>query len=114
MLTLEQIIELQEKGFSYEQLQVLNAMNMGTPETPETPPSKLGGEIEKEEDETPSKPEKETKKKAAEDDNVLAKQIAELTATVKAIQAQNVKQAEQEKEKVLTSEDVIKSFMQAS
>lgn len=112
MLTLEQIIELQGKGFTYEQLQVLNSMNMGTPETP---PSEPEEETEKKEEEIlPSKLEEETEKESAEDDNGLAKQIAELTATVKAIQAQNVKRAEQEKEKVLTSEDVIKSFMQAS
>ena len=101
MLTLEQIIELQEKGFTYEQLTTLNAMNLtAVPAEPE----KKKPEPEKKEPE-PAKP--------AEGEE-LAKQIAELTSTVKAMQAQNVKQAMQEQPKPLTSEDVIRSFMEAS
>ena len=98
MLTLEQIIELQEKGFTYEQLAMLNAMNL----------TAVPAEPEKKEPE----PEPEPAKPAEGDE--LAKQIAELTATVKAMQAQNVKQAMQEHPKPLTSEDVIRSFMEAS
>ena len=107
MLTLEQIIELQEKGFTYEQLAMLNAMNLTA--VPAEPEKK---EPEPEPEKKEPEPEPEPAKPAEGDE--LAKQIAELTATVKAMQAQNVKQAMQEHPKPLTSEDVIRSFMEAS
>ena len=95
MLSLDQIMELQEKGFTYEQMQILNNMNLtAQPAAPEAP-------------EAPAAPEQDT---AGE----LNKKIDELTATVKAMQAQNVKQAEQDAPKTLTADDVIKSFMEAS
>ena len=96
MLSLDQIMELQDKGFTYEQMQILNNMNLtAQPAAPaEEPPA-------------PAEPEQDAT-------GELNKKIDELTATVKAMQAQNVKQAEQDAPKTLTAEDVIKSFMQAS
>ena len=99
MLSLEQIMELQEKGFTYDQLQVLNNMNLGAKPTAPEPDAP-----------TPVAPAAQEPDTARE----LNKKIDELTATVKAMQAQNIKQAEQDAPKALTSEDVIKSFMEAS
>ena len=110
MLTLEQIIELQEKGFTYEQLTTLNAMNLTA--VPAEPEKKKPEPEKKEPEPEPEKKEPEPAKPAEGEE--LAKQIAELTSTVKAMQAQNVKQAMQEQPKPLTSEDVIRSFMEAS
>lgn len=109
MLSLEQIMELQEKGFTYEQMQILNNMNLTAqppaPAAPEPePPAPAAPEPEPP---APAAPEQDT---AGE----LNKKIDELTATVKAMQAQNVKQAEQDAPKKLTADDVIKSFMVAS
>ena len=107
MLSLDQIMELQEKGFTYEQMQILNNMNLtaqpAAPEAPEAPAAPEAPEAP----EAPAAPEQDT---AGE----LNKKIDELTATVKAMQAQNVKQAEQDAPKTLTADDVIKSFMEAS
>lgn len=111
MLSLEQIMKLQDKGFTYEQMQILNNMNLtAAPAAPAEP---------KPEPEQPAEPNPEPVQPAEpkpEQDATgeLKKQIDELTATVKAMQAQNVKQAEQDAPKKLTAEDVIKSFMVAS
>ena len=112
MLSLEQIMELQEKGFTYEQLQVLNAMNLSAPATPTaSEPEQPAAPATPEPEQTaaPAAPEPEQ-----DATGELNKKIDELTATVKAMQAQNVKQAEQDVPKKLTAEDVIKSFMEAS
>lgn len=111
MLSLEQIIELQENGFTLEQMQILNNMNLAAaPAAPAAPEPKQPA--------TPAAPEpKQPSAPAAHEQDAtgeLNKKIDELTATVKAMQAQNVKQAEQAAPKKLTAEDVIKSFMEAS
>ena len=99
MLSLDQIMELQEKGFTYEQMQVLNNMNLtAAPAAPAAP-----------EPERPAAPDPEQ-----DATGELNKKIDELTATVKAMQAQNVKQAEQNAPGKMSAEDVIKSFMEAS
>ena len=109
MLSLDQIMELQDKGFTYEQMQILNNMNLtAQPAAPaEEPPAPAAPAAPAEEPPAPAEPEQDAT-------GELNKKIDELTATVKAMQAQNVKQAEQDAPKTLTAEDVIKSFMQAS
>ena len=112
MLSLEQIMELQEKGFTYDQLQVLNNMNLGAKPTAPEPdaPTPVAPAAPEPDAPTPVAPAAQEPDTARE----LNKKIDELTATVKAMQAQNIKQAEQDAPKALTSEDVIKSFMEAS
>lgn len=112
MLSLDQIIELQDKGFTYEQMQILNNMNLtAQPAAPaEEPPAPAAPAAPGEEPPAPAAPAEPEQDATGE----LNKKIDELTATVKAMQAQNVKQAEQDAPKTLTAEDVIKSFMQAS
>lgn len=112
MLSLDQIMELQEKGFTYEQMQILNNMNLtaapAAPAAPE-PEQPAAPEPKPEQPTAPAAPEPEQ-----DATGELNKKIDELTATVKAMQAQNVKQAEQDAPKKLSAEDVIKSFMEAS
>ena len=107
MLTLEQIIDLQGKGFSYEQLQILNSMDMGTPEKQE--PEKQEPEKQEPEKQEPEKQEPENDRvKALEDE------IGKLTDTIKAMQSANVKNAQSDRPKIETVDDIIKSFMEAS
>ena len=108
MLTLEQIIDLQGKGFTYEQLQFLNGMDVSIPLPNQEPEPKP-------EPETKSEPKPEPEKKP-EDDTIsgLKHEIATLTETIKAMQEQNVKNAKSEPETAETVEDIISSFMTAS
>ena len=108
MLSLEQIIELQEKGFTYEQLQVLNTMNVTTPEVIIDPAPM--------DEAKPENAINEAKQEPPENDVItgLKNELTELTNTIKAMQEQNVKNAKAEPKNVETAEDIIKSFMGAS
>ena len=101
MLSLDQIMELQVNGFTWEQITAVNkTLGKAAPEP-----------------EQPAAPEPKPEQPAAPEQDVtgeLSKKIDELSATVKAMQAQNVKRAEQDVPKKLSAEDVIKSFMEAS
>ena len=105
MLTLEQIVELQEKGFTYEQIAAVN--------------NTLGQAEEKPEPEAKPEPDMEAKqepeaKPEPDSTAILEKKIDEMAATIKELQATNVKKAEMDAPKPLTTDDIIKSFMEAS
>ena len=89
-------------------------MNLTTPEpSPDNEPEAGSVPTEPEAGSVPTEP--DTPAEAEQDiAGELNKKIDELTATVKAIQAQNVKRAEQDAPKKQTAEDVIRSFMVAS
>ena len=109
MLTLKQIIELQEKGFNFEQIGVLNDMDLSTPEPEKQEPEKQEPEKQEPEKQEPEKQEPENDRvKALEDE------IGKLTDTIKAMQSANVKNAQTEPKKIETVDDIIKSFMVAS
>lgn len=110
MLTVEQIIELQGKGFTSEQLKTLHEMNITI--TPLEPEKKQEPEPEPE-----KKEETEPEKKENEAGDIigdLKNEIGALTDTIKAMQEANVKNAKAEPEKTESVEDIIKSFMVAS
>ena len=124
MLTLDQIITLQDKGFTYEQLQTLNEMNV-TVETPAPEPEKKPeprpekkpeAQPEKKPEPQPEKkPEPQPEQKGDADViGGLKSEITALTETIKAMQEQNVKAAQQEKKEELTADSIISSFMNAS
>lgn len=117
MLTLDQIIDLQGKGFTNEQLQILSLMDMSAPEKKE--PEKKEPDPEKKEPEPEKKdpaPEPEKKEPEPDDERVksLESQIATLTETIKGMQTENAKSAKMEPEPTKTVEDIITSFMEAS
>lgn len=112
MLTLEQIMELQNKGFTWEQIATVNttlgqAEAKPEPETPEAPGTP-------EAPEAPGTPEAPEAKPETDATAILEKKIDEMAATIKEMQATNVKKAEMDAPKPLTADDVIKSFMEAS
>lgn len=118
MLTLDQIITLQGKGFTYEQLQTLNEMDvtMGTPAPEPEPEKKSEPDPEKKSEPEPEKKSEPQPERKGDADVIggLKSEITALTETIKAMQEQNVKAAQQERQEAKTVEDIIASFMTAS
>ena len=118
MLTLEQIIDLQSKGFSYDQISIINSLDVSTTaNSPKQEPEKQEPEKEPEKQEPEKEPEKqEPEKQEPENDRVkaLEDKIGKLTDTIKAMQSANVKGAQSTPPKIETVDDIIKSFMVAS
>ena len=104
MLTLEQIMELQEKGFTWDQIAAVNnTLGQATPE-PEA----------KETQEPEAKEMPEVNPTPVDATDTLEKKIDEMAATIQELQAANVKKAEMDVPKPLTADDIVKSFMEAS
>ena len=119
MLTLDQIIALQDKGFTYEQLQTLNSMNVTVEAAAPEPEKKAEPEPKPEQPEPKPEPEKKPEPQPEQKGNAdviggLKSEITALTETIKAMQEQNVKAAQQEKKEELTVDSIISSFMTAS
>lgn len=112
MLTIEQIIDLQGKGFTSEQLKVLHEMDITISSPTPEPEKKDEPEPEKKQESTPE-PEK---KQEPEPDVIggLKNEITTLTDTIKAMQEANVQNAKADPPKTESVEDIIKSFMVAS
>ena len=112
MLTLEQIMELQEKGFTWDQIAAVNnTLGQATPE----PEAKETQEPEAKETQEPEAKEMpEVNPTPVDATDTLEKKIDEMAATIQELQAANVKKAEMDVPKPLTADDIVKSFMEAS
>lgn len=90
MLTVNQIIDLSNQGFSAEQIEYLNSLQQ--PETPAT---------------SATPPEDPTTGDAIK---ALSTQIAALSETVKAMQTVNAQRAQQQPAQKVTADSIIKDF----
>ena len=120
MLSIEQIVTLSEKGFSFDQIGTLNEILSDAGRRPE--PKQEQKQEPDQEPEQEQKQDTEPKKKTGilkrivenHETDEIKKRIDDLESTIKALQETNAKHAAHEPESTLTSEDVIKSFMEAS
>ena len=109
MLTIEQVAELMENGFTANQIGKINA-TLTAKGQEKKPEPEVKPEV-KPEPEVKPKPEAKPEEKT---ENDLEAKIDEMQATIKEIQAANVKAAAHADEKTPTADDIIKSFMEAS
>ena len=118
MLSIEQIVTLSEKGFSFDQIGTLNEVlsdsaKQQEPEQNQEPEQEQKKEPEQEQKKEPE-PKNGNRKIEYKITDVLEKRINDLESTIKALPDTNAKTAAHEPEKKITAEDVIKSLMGAS
>lgn len=115
MLTIEQIMNLQEKGFTWDQIAEVNTMlKQAAPEPEAKPEPEAEPETKPEAKPEPTPEPKPNPEPVPDATATLEKKIDEMAATIKELQAANVKKAEMDAPKPKSVDDVIKSFMEAS